>query len=49
MPGMPRPNTKATKIAKKIMGTPPNKENILTQHRRYINRRLVFEETVRSK
>lgn len=48
MPGMPRPNKKAQKIAFDILGTPANlQKNNKSQEKRQVDKRLTFEETVR--
>ncbi len=47
MPTMFRPSSKATKIAYKILGIPPNMEYKRTKEQQEINRRLIFEETIR--
>ncbi len=48
MPVMPRPKTKATEIAYKVLGKPDNlKKKKRTPLENYINRRLLFEETAR--
>jgi len=46
MPIMPRHNKKATKVAFAILGKPSNlvKEH-LSEHERYVRRRLFFEDT----
>lgn len=49
MPTMPRMDTKETKIAYKILGVPANiafKRDALEKR---INKRLIFEETIRSR
>lgn len=47
MPCMPRFAGKATKIAYKILGKPANMQDIKTPYDREVNRRLIFEETVK--
>ena len=47
MPSMPRPKTKPTKIAFKVLGVPVNLQYKRTKDQRKINQRLIFEETVR--
>lgn len=47
MPGQPRPNKKATKIAFKILGTPPNLKYKPDQARKRVNAKLISEETQR--
>ena len=47
MPAMPRPKGKAKKIAYKILGTPPNIAYKRSKAERKINKRLLFEETIR--
>jgi hypothetical protein len=49
MPAMPRILGKATKIAYKIMGTPPNIAHKRTPEEKKINKRLLFEETYRAR
>lgn len=45
MPAMPRPSGKATKIAYKVLGTPPNLKQKKSKVQKKINKRLIFEET----
>jgi hypothetical protein len=47
MPGMPRINGKTTKIAYRILGVPANLKSKRTEDQKRVNRRLIFEETVR--
>jgi hypothetical protein len=47
MPAMPRIKGKATKIAFKILGTPPNIAFKRNKKEQFQNRRLIFEETTR--
>jgi len=47
MPAMPRIKGKPTKIAFKILGTPPNISYKRDKKEKKINQRLIFEETVR--
>lgn len=47
MPAMPRIKGKATKIAYKILGTPPNMVFKRSPKEKKVNRRLIFEETTR--
>ena len=45
---MPRPNKKAEKIAFNILGTPSNlQKRKITEEKRSVDKRLVFEETTR--
>lgn len=44
---MPRIQGKATKIAFKVLGVPPNMKFKRNKAQKMINRRLVFEETSR--
>ncbi len=44
---MLRPDPKATKIAFKILGVPPNLKTKKTKIQKRINHRLLFEETQR--
>lgn len=44
---MPRPKAKATTIAYKVMGVPPNIKFKRSKRQVAINKRLVFEETQR--
>jgi len=47
MPAMPRIPGKGKQVAYKILGVPPNLKSKKTPQKKNINRRLVFEETVR--
>jgi hypothetical protein len=47
MPAMPRPNTKATKIAFKIIGRPANFDYKQPKPMRKVNKKLLFDETIR--
>lgn len=47
MPAMPRIKGKSTKIAYKIMGVPANMQRKRSKVEKKIDKRLVFEETVR--
>lgn len=47
MPTMRRPKIKATKIAYKVMGVPPNLRFKRSKEQSTINKRLLFEETQR--
>jgi hypothetical protein len=47
MPAMLRPSKKARKIAYKILGVPANIAYKPNAEQREINRRLIFEETIR--
>lgn len=47
MPSMPRIPGKAKKIAYRILGVPANIQSKKNNKQQKINRRLVFEETVR--
>ena len=47
MPTMPRIKTNAKKIAYKILGQPANLAHRLTPEERFINKRLIFEESYR--
>lgn len=48
MPGMPRLNSKTTKIAYKILGVPANmRSQEKTKREEWIKRRLLMEETSR--
>lgn len=47
MPAMPRIQGKATKIAFRILGTPPNIAFKRNKKEKEVNRRLIFEETTR--
>ena len=47
MPAAPRPNKKATKIAWAILGKPANMQFKPSEKEKYIDRRLLFEETTR--
>lgn len=47
MPTMPRMKGKATKVAYKILGTPPNIKFKRNSAQKRVNRRLNFEETTR--
>ena len=49
MPSMPRFDTKATKIAYKILGVPANIKAKRTPKQEKINKQLVFQETTRMK
>lgn len=49
MPAMPRPQTKAKKIAYKILGIPQNIAFKRSPEQKYVNKRLMFEETARVK
>lgn len=49
MPCMPRPKSKATKIAYKILGVPDNIKYIPNDTQRKINHRLLYEETMRAR
>lgn len=49
MPTMPRMDSKETKIAYKILGVPPNISFKRDPKEKRINKRLVFEETIRSR
>lgn len=44
---MPRPNNKTKKIAYKILGTPDNIRHKRSKEERYIDKRLLFEESYR--
>lgn len=46
---MPRFEAKATKIAYKILGVPPNIAAHKTKKEKKIDKRLVFEETARAR
>lgn len=46
---MPRPQTKAKKIAYKILGVPQNIAFKRSPMQKYVNKRLMFEETARVK
>lgn len=45
MPTAPRQNTKATKIAYKILGKPANQDFKRPKSLKKVHKRLVFEET----
>ena len=47
MPTAPRSDKKAKKIAFKILGVPANMKDQETPKKKKINKRLVFEETIR--
>lgn len=47
MPAMPRPNTKATKIAFKILGRPANLNSEQPPYLKKVNKKLLFDETIR--
>lgn len=47
MPAMPRMDDKSKKIAFKILGTPPNMRDQHKKSHDKINKRLVFEETLK--
>lgn len=47
MPAAPRLKTKATKIAFKILGVPPNMKSKPDKSKKKINQRLLFLETAR--
>jgi hypothetical protein len=47
MPAMPRPKTKATKIAYKLLGKPANIAFKRNKKQQELNERLIFEDTVR--
>ncbi len=47
MPAMPRVPGKATKIAYKILGVPPNISYKRTEAQKEIDKQLIFEETIR--
>jgi len=47
MPAAPRSNKKATKIAFKILGIPANIAFRRNKKQKAVNKRLVFEETIR--
>lgn len=47
MPIMPRLKTKARDIAYKILGTPANIKYKPNKFERYINKRLLYDETYR--
>ncbi len=47
MPAAPRLKTKATKIAFKILGVPPNMKSKPDKAQKKINQRLLFLETSR--
>ncbi len=47
MPAMPRIKGKSTKIAYKILGIPQNIKFKRSEAQQKINKRLVFEETIR--
>jgi hypothetical protein len=49
MPAMPRPISKATKVAYKIMGIPANIAHKRTKEEKKVNKRLFFEETFRAR
>lgn len=49
MPAMPRIKGKATQIAFKILGTPESLKFKRNKEQKRINKRLVFEETIRSR
>jgi len=49
MPGMLRPKGKARRIAYKILGVPANLQSKRTPEEKKINRRLIYEETWRSR
>lgn len=49
MSAMPRPNTKATKVAYKIMGIPQNIAFKRNPQQRLINKQLLMQETSRVK
>lgn len=49
MPAMPRMKSKATKIAYKILGEPLNLQRKRTPSEKKVNKRLIFEETTRSR
>lgn len=47
MPAMPRPSKRGKKIAFKILGTPPNIADKKTKEQKWINSKLIAEETTR--
>ena len=47
MPGMPRFSLLGTKIAYKILGTPPNIKFKPTSQEKKVQKRIVFEDTAR--
>jgi hypothetical protein len=47
MPAMPRPDTRATRIAYKILGKPENQKFRRTKKQQWVNKRLIWEETQR--
>jgi hypothetical protein len=49
MPAMPRPKTKATKVAHKIMGVPQNIAFKRSPEQNRINKQLLMQETARVK
>lgn len=49
MPAMPRSLSKGTKVAYKVMGIPANIAHKRTKKEKEINKRLMFEETYRSR
>ena len=49
MPAMPRVIGKPTKIAYKILGQPLNLQQKRTTKEQKVNKRLIFEETTRSR
>jgi len=49
MPGMPRQNKRASKVAFSILGKPANIAYKRSKEEQEINRRLFFEETFRAR
>lgn len=49
MPGMPRSNKPATKIAFSVLGTPPNLEFKRSKSQEKVNKMLLSQETSRVK
>jgi hypothetical protein len=49
MPAMPRIRGKATRVAYKIMGTPPNIAHKRSKMEKKINKQLIYEETDRAR
>lgn len=47
MPGMPRIPGKAKKIAFKILGVPANIASKKTPEQKNVDRRIIFDETIR--
>lgn len=47
MPAMPRPNKKAAKICFKIIGRPANYDYKQPEFLKKVNKKLLFDETIR--